>query len=33
MKQWVIYIAIFLGGVVLASRVRNLPGGSSLPTL
>jgi hypothetical protein len=32
-KQWLIYAGIFLAGVVLAARVRNLPGGSKLPTL
>lgn len=32
-KKWLIYGAIFVAGVILANRVRNLPGGSKLPTL
>ena len=32
-KKWLIYAAIFIGGVILAQRVRNLPGGNKLPTL
>jgi hypothetical protein len=32
-KQAVIYLAIFLAGVILANKVRTLPGGSKLPTV
>ena len=33
MKTVAVYLAVFLAGVMLANRVRNLPGGKSLPTL
>ena len=32
-KSVLIYAAVFLAGVVLANRVRALPGGSKLPSL
>lgn len=32
-KKALVYVGIFLAGVVLANRVRALPGGSKLPTL
>jgi hypothetical protein len=32
-KTHMMYIAFFLAGVVLAGRVRSLPGGSVLPTI
>lgn len=32
-KKWLWYGAFFLAGVVLAGRVRNLPGGNKLPSL
>lgn len=31
-KKWLIYLGLFLAGVVLASKVRGLPGGSKLPS-
>ena len=32
-KKWLIYAAVFLAGVVLAPKVRALPGGSKLPSV
>jgi hypothetical protein len=32
-KQLLIYVAVFLAGVVLSGKVRALPGGSKLPAL
>lgn len=32
-KKWLIYGGIFLAGVVLASKVRSLPGGNKLPSV
>jgi hypothetical protein len=32
-KKWLIYGAVFLAGVVLAPKVRALPGLDKLPTL
>jgi hypothetical protein len=32
-KQHLVYLGVFLAGVVLAGRVRALPGGSKLPAL
>jgi hypothetical protein len=32
-KQTLTYIAVFLAGVILASKVRGLPGLSKLPTV
>jgi len=32
-KKVLIYVAIFLAGVVLADKVRSLPGVNKLPTL
>lgn len=32
-KKWLLYAAFFLAGVVLAPKVRSLPGGSKLPSL
>lgn len=31
-KKYVVYAVIFLAGVMLADRVRSLPGVSKLPT-
>lgn len=33
MKTVLIYAALILAGVVFAGRIRNLPGGKSLPAL
>lgn len=32
-KKWLMYGALILAGVVLANRIRALPGGSKLPSL
>lgn len=32
-KKWLLYAGIFLAGVVLAPKVRALPGLSKLPTV
>lgn len=32
-KKWLIYAALFLGGVVLAGKVRSLPVLGKLPAL
>jgi len=32
-KKWLIYAALFLGGVVLADKVRGLPVLSKLPSV
>ena len=32
-KKYLLYAAIFLAGVVLANKVRSLPGLSSLPSV
>jgi hypothetical protein len=32
-KKYLIWAGIFLAGVVLASKVRTLPGGSKIPTV
>ena len=32
-KKWLIYGAIFLAGVVLAPKVRSLPGLNKLPSV
>jgi hypothetical protein len=32
-KKWMIYAGLVLLGVVLAGRIRSLPGGSKLPAL
>lgn len=31
-KQWVLYAVLVLAGVMLADRIRALPGGNRLPT-
>lgn len=33
MKKYAPYVIVFLAGVVLAGRVRSLPGGNKLPAL
>lgn len=33
MKTILLYAALVIAGVVFAGRIRNLPGGKSLPTL
>jgi hypothetical protein len=32
-KKWMIYAGVFLAGVVLATKVRSLPGGNKIPAL
>lgn len=32
-KRTLVYVAVFLAGVVLAQRVRALPGGNMLPSI
>lgn len=32
-KKTIMYAALFLAGVVLADRVRSLPGGSKIPSV
>lgn len=32
-KKVIMYVAIFLAGVILADKVRSLPGVNKLPTL
>lgn len=32
-KKWLVYAGIFLAGVVLADKVRTLPGLSKLPSI
>lgn len=32
-KKYMIYLALFLAGVVLAAKVRTLPGGNKIPSV
>jgi hypothetical protein len=32
-KKYLVYAALILAGVILAGRIRSLPGGSKLPSV
>lgn len=31
-KEYLIYVALIIAGVIFASKIRSLPGGSKLPS-